>query len=614
MQKCDNLEREAAFILGQEIFNELKEWYLYTFRGDREYVFFITRRSYLLALIFESITGKRMEKQPFKSFYTDSAIPLLVTEFATRYREWGSFPGILICDDLLIHGRNINFLAADLERRLIEELSEYDSQEISLSLMEAIQINVHTCSSDKLLLRERYLIGTHYTRAESAEFYYRLSGNISSLILDSGFVNATYVVSELISESDFIKNGFENDFVKTSFQNNVQYAEVLYCGSSSTVKAAATLRLVKNEWEKGYRAVPFVFLPNLDMQETLAMHQRICGKMLESEYFTNQDKEYLDFLLEQDGLRSYSEFITMILSYAVLQEFNRRYHIKISPEDVEREVHKVSLNYPNRDGYDVSGFIQRLLWHSFLSDLETVDDIILNSLSEGRYLFNVSQNLISYTDEDLLKQLEDSIYSMGYTEERNAFLLLTDPSFTGKRHLARQVRGCGFLLREMAEHKDSDTITKLISYFLQMLDAGTATLSSLGGSGMKVCGLSQFAKAGELSLLLYPLRFIEYMPFLADMHQDCMQWARELEDELVRFQKSGMGDIEDAVFDKILLFCQKLKGIGQSPEDWNGNFALRAKLKYKSEKNDKLSQIMHLISIQRRHVENYERYWNKRIR
>lgn len=203
---------------------------------------------------------------------------------------------------------------------------------------------------------------------------------------------------------------------------------------------------------------------------------------------------------------------------------------------------------------------------------------------------------------------------MGYTEERNAFLLLTDPSFTGKRHLARQVRGCGFLLREMAEHKDSDTITKLISYFLQMLDAGTATLSSLGGSGMKVCGLSQFAKAGELSLLLYPLRFIEYMPFLADMHQDCMQWARELEDELVRFQKSGMGDIEDAVFDKILLFCQKLKGIGQSPEDWNGNFALRAKLKYKSEKNDKLSQIMHLISIQRRHVENYERYWNKRIR
>lgn len=612
MQLASDLEREAAFILGRDIFDELKEWYLYTLRGNWEYVFFVVRRSYVLALIFEEITGKRMDEQLFTKYYTDSAMPLLVAEFASRYRERGSFPRILLCDDLLIHGRNINFLAGDLERRLLAELNEYDPLEISLALMDAIQVHVYTCSSDKLLLRERYLVRTHSMRAERPAFYYRLSGNISSLILDSGFANATYVISESISEDDFTERKIENDLVKTSYQNTIQYTEVKYSIVSSTVKAAFAVRLIKNKREKRFCVVPFAFLPNLDMQETQVLHRHICGRMLKSGYFTVEDKEFLDFLLEQDGLRGYSELITMILSCTALQEFNRRYHIDILPEDIEKEIQKVSRNYPEHNDYDISDFLRRLIQHPFLYDLESIDDIIVHSLSAERYLFYVSQNLIPYSDDEIVDQLEKKIYQMGYEEERNAFLLLTDPSYTRQRQQARKVRGCVFLLRELLEKKESKSVTKSIAYFLQMLDAGAITLSSLTGSGIKVLGFAQFAKAGEQSLLLFPLKFMEYMPFLANMHQDCEQWARDFRKELSLYQKSGMSDLDDAVFDRILLFCQMLEEIGQSPEDWNGNYALRLELNFESEKKDTLSQVMHLISLQGSHVANYERYLEKR--
>lgn len=600
-----DLEREAGFILGKDIFDELKEWYLYTLRGDWEYVFYVVRRSYILALIFEEITGEKMEKQPFTSyFYTDSAIPLLVTEFAARYREEECFPHILLCDDLMIHGRNIDFLIGDLEKRLLQELSEYDSLEISMALMAAVQIHVYTCSSNKLLLRERYLLRVHFTRSEQPAFYYRLSGNISSLILDSGFANATYVVSEPVSEENFIESNIKSDFIETSYQNTIQYTKVVYILSLSSAKAILTLRLVKNKKGKGYRAVPFVFLPNLDMQETQVLHQYICDFMRQSEHFTDRDKEFLGFLLEQEGLRSYSELVTMILSHTVLWNFNEKYHIKMSSKDMEREVHKVSLNYPEINGYDVGDFLRRLVWNPFLRDLEAIDYIIIHSLSAERHLFHVSESLLSYSDHEILNKLEVYFYTQGFNEEKNACTLLKNPSSISQKQIVRMVRGCGFVLRDLAEHKDTESVNKLIAYFLQMLDAGVVALSSLGGSQMKVLGFSQFAKAGEQSMLLCPLKFMEYMPFLANVHQGCEQRGRDFERELYLYQKSGMSDLKDSVFEKLLSFCQFLAEIEQTPEDWNGNFALKLELEGK----DRMSQMMQFISRQRNHVEHYEKY------
>ena len=65
-----------------------------------------------------------------------------------------------------------------------------------------------------------------------------------------------------------------------------------------------------------------------------------------------------------------------------------------------------------------------------------------------------------------------------------------------------------------------------------------------------------------------------------------------------------MSDLKDSVFEKLLSFCRFLAEIEQTPEDWNGNFALKLELEGK----DRMSQMMQFISRQRNHVEHYEKY------
>ena len=56
------LRKEALEILGEEDLAGLMEWYEDTLESDRSYVVFVVRRSYILALIMEALTGKKMEE------------------------------------------------------------------------------------------------------------------------------------------------------------------------------------------------------------------------------------------------------------------------------------------------------------------------------------------------------------------------------------------------------------------------------------------------------------------------------------------------------------------------------------------------------------------------
>ena len=58
MVRKEILEKEAETLLSKEALEELKQWYEYVLNERYEYVAFIVRRSYLLALIMEKITVK----------------------------------------------------------------------------------------------------------------------------------------------------------------------------------------------------------------------------------------------------------------------------------------------------------------------------------------------------------------------------------------------------------------------------------------------------------------------------------------------------------------------------------------------------------------------------
>lgn len=110
-----------------------------------------------------------------------------------------------------------------------------------------------------------------------------------------------------------------------------------------------------------------------------------------------------------------------------------------------------------------------------------------------------------------------------------------------------------------------------MAYFLQMIDAGIGSLSSYAPNHVKVIGFAQYAKAGEQSLQIAPLRFYKFMPMLARMEFECSRHFRSsLTDEIQRYGKTAGWEKEQIA--DLIDFVRCLARIGHSPSDWNGNY------------------------------------------
>ena len=109
-------------IFDEEIERDMYQWYEDTVSGECDYVVFVVRRSYILAQILEKATGHYMSDVENTVYLTDASMFLCCSEFAEYYRMNDRFPKILLCDDLFIHGRNLNHILETMEERLEELL------------------------------------------------------------------------------------------------------------------------------------------------------------------------------------------------------------------------------------------------------------------------------------------------------------------------------------------------------------------------------------------------------------------------------------------------------------------------------------------------------------
>lgn len=122
----------------------------------------------------------------------------------------------------------------------------------------------------------------------------------------------------------------------------------------------------------------------------------------------------------------------------------------------------------------------------------------------------------------------------------------------------------------------------MIAYFMQMMDAGILALSSYAPNSMEVVGFAQFAKAGELSLLLEPLRFYKYLPMLALVQSECRKWRIDLKGELERFSSRMEQGFDSEKIRGFWEFIRALEMIGQKADEWEDEGYLR-KIQFGSE-------------------------------
>lgn len=571
--KNEAILKEAERLFPKDVLEELQEWYTYTLREEWRYVVFTARRSYVMALIFEQLTGKKMESD-YAEYLTDASFFLRCAELANLYREYGCFPQILLCDDLMIHGRNINHIIEEVQRELVRLLSdEFEENTVRYALTRAINIHVYVRSRRQLLLSAAYVLKMHYIREEAPCFWHQLSNDLSSFIFRANITNASYIYTEYLPDADMERIAErllgEDGYIHTTYQRIDQYTKLVYFGAGTKIKGVLSLRIIKNEFCEGYRVAPFAFLPNMNAEETDSL-LRIVLEKIPQPY-----REWIEKCELLNGKRSFNEMITLLVSDVILKEFNRKYEIVQREEDRKREIVKLARNY---DLYGLNQTIQMLEAligkdSSSLLSYADIDKIFEIPLPEERLMLELTpgekMELSSEEKNKIKTRVEDYFYQCGYMDERAAYEQLQHPdSVTGEKK-RRRVRGCCFTLKELNRGHGRMESGYCIAYFLQMIDAGVAGLSSYASISSIVVGYAQFAKAGEQSLLIEPLRKYTYIPMLSRMQFECRRNLRDMKEEIKIFGDRRLSRQETEGLPE---FMDKLSEIGQTVEDWNGSY------------------------------------------
>ena len=201
----DLLEINAKITLGPDNYEGIKKWYMSIVDNAQRYTVFMVRRSYLLALLMEEITQKKMTNslgvinQSDKEFLTDAAFLMRCDELADYYREKKRFPQILLCDDILLHGRGVNHYIENLEYHIHEYLPELSRDEIKFELVRSINIQIFIRNQGMLVLFGRYEHSLKYCVRGNLTQIHQISSNISKFISISGIANASYIYSEEIT-------------------------------------------------------------------------------------------------------------------------------------------------------------------------------------------------------------------------------------------------------------------------------------------------------------------------------------------------------------------------------------------------------------------------------
>lgn len=621
MEDNVSMEHDAHFearqigraILRSDIMAALEDWHNRILDSGCKYVVFVVRRCYLLELYMVQATGRSMEKEGDKVFLTDASSYLRCEELANYYREHRSFPRILFVDDILIHGRNLNRLISDMENRICSILEEGEAERYSIGAVQeaflaAVEIQVFARARENLLLWEKYERKLRYIRPMEIKEWREFSSQISMLILSADIANAVYVFSQHITDEEFSRisgqEGFQ-EFEESAYQNIRQFTSVRFWETRGRVQAVYTIRIVKNMLCEGYRVIPFVFIPDLDVRETESVMREVQNILPPAE------GEWLEELKKIEGMRSYNELLSLILSHGLLQEFNQDFGIvqEAKSESWELELDKLARNY---DSGDLEGTREHLrnIIETPLYKKRELDDLLSKCISGENCIVEVSGEGEALTSEErkkLLSYEENYFYGKGRKAEVEAYEYSQLPYISNKKRVERFARKVPGELKRLFSGFSRRRLKTGFVYFLQLMDSGILGINSIAPRDSAVTGYSQFVKYGEMSLLIPTIRLYEYIPLLTMMERKCRQKGWDMKEELESFSRSShcVEGLNADKVEEIETYMGELKEVDQRIEDWSGNYYLR-KASYETEAGT--ADLIWLVNFKRKQKDFVDAY------
>lgn len=548
----------AKHAIGQKELDNLCKWFKQeVLKSPCNYVVFCSKRMYSLALLLEQITGNKMDNR----FITDCAIISVCEELASVYKATGSFPKILLVEDILDHGFSINTVIENIETRLKTFLADKSEDDLRSKFSESVSIRVYCYTGveekrdKKDLLIFRYLSDAKFYVKYESDKWRNLSYNLSTMLTIYGMQFPVYMPSMIISEDD-LKKLPENEYSPVSFYNVDGYTKVeLVTNKTSTVYAVLSLRFTKILNSEYYRVMPFVIMPNLDFDETMTLYKEIQKHISkENTSFIN----YLDSLCKVDGMRAFNEWISFILGQTLINEFCKKYNISQTSEskkDFEWNIKRLLRNYVNKD------FVTYVTQNSILSNVTDLKDCILKS-AYNRPISHLGSKVCDFQEE--LTRMEDYVYDLYCTNEQFANI------YNGCLDLQigyKCFENAFLVFNSIICDQTQEFAKDLLKTFLAIQDSWMIEITSCSTKRKRVVGYSQFIKPTLDTGLLLALRHRCSIGIFSEAYGFCRGFSLNLKDylnEFFSFCKYSQKEKDD-----FFVFLKHLDIINQIIPDWN---------------------------------------------
>lgn len=571
--------------------------------GSYQYVCVMERRCFNLIARFSPELLDRV--------VTSNGLLCMGKEIARYYEENYDFPRMLVCDDIVIHGRNLARFFYGLEEEIVGileakgyEFAFEQRQALHRRLIDAVDIYAYVRSKHPLLLEYGYIQKIEYDHACSDMEIHDISLQITDFLNRSGATSTSFVIS---FPKTVLTRQVETDVGDWKRGERNLYGCVNENESAPNRRMISYIRTVcegrPQSWISTVRYYPgeeknqWITSAPIFEDCSLKKLQNICQQIvlcLEKEQARGKQYQKLRSILREEKTPQLQEvrwqLVSFFASVADFFDFYEAYEGQlVQDEAAQKELvdgsnwRKISANFRGIEEWGRNDQRTDEELYRFCCDrvLQRAVQGILNVEMKPFVLQPVGHIL------DGSKHIVDAAASQvaseeGMRQEADAYALEERPySFQPERHNGGIISFSSFFKKMSELVEASISVVEGTTTILKLMDDGVVGLRLHQDSETKE--LQTVLKVGELATFYWPMQLSVYVPALALVERSCWRQNMEQKEAVLRFLKEQAfepGDklpkhLEEKKFEVadvqrcLLAWTEKLYHAGQSYRGWD---------------------------------------------
>lgn len=627
-----NIQNIGESVLGKAEYAGLRKFFSHVWKSDYEYIVIFARRCYALHDVFMQTVLEDSDlslDEITEKVISNNAFLLYASEFATRYKETGAFPRVLLVDDLLLYGRGMARHLFKFEKLIIDEmntrygLSDGARHSLHHDLIKAVSIYVYAMNPEPVFIEGLYCRDISAETHRPPQLLKELSQKFSNFIQRANEPNTSYRFSIRIpSTAGLDPAKIENWYAVpwhyrgvsriVYFPRNTDYSKFIpavYTHGLDSFNSNGSM------WLTGFAVGGDISRFDFDI---------ICNS-IKSE-LKNASPNGFNWLcklldLKQNDLQAQrTQLVSFILSLVAVHEFYKDCNIKGLKK--HQRINKSSAKHiaanfgRQRDAWEdiealcTNQILLDILQSKLFSQFNHVAEPIVGCATDQMATLNASQKDIKVINE----LTEDIIYYAGTQSDVDAYEISCNRKIFNPNLRGSDVVLLSDVLSEVSIHQKNKGIPVNIYNFIAcqiaLADSGLAAMNfEYDVTNEKIkCTL----KAGELSTFVLPRRFHWFIPALSYVERQRFGLSCEANKLLKEFIEylfaSNVRPETEAERDALTMlkergatFVDTLYQCGQRVRNWDMNLLTDGDWKEQRDNNDTyyLSFLMH--NMQRQH-------------